>query len=298
MYKKTVPYIFAILTSLIISGCQIFDRQEDIPAWLIIDSVSVVDNPLVNAGALTEDIRDVWITVDDIRLGTFEMPTRIPVLEEGMHEIVISGGIIVSGISSLRTDYLYYEDDTFEIDLEQGGNYILEPVFRYKTTELQQIEVIEDFEDGENRMSATLPSDAKLERTSNPNLVKYGEGCGVMNFSDTTKIGTFRTNGKLILPQSGAAFLEMDILTDYSLTVGLYVNSLSTQSNGLDMVTFKPTDKKWKKFYVALDETLDEAYVLRNPESFYAYFRTEFGSSTLPREGVVLIDNVKVLFIK
>lgn len=290
---------FLFLTLLVLTtSCEVFDREEPIPSWIEVDVFEIRDNPSIAEGDLSEDIRDVWLTIDGERIGTFELPARIPVLDAGPHEIVVAPGIFVSGQTDLRDRYLFYKSDTFDIDLKAGETYKLEPETRYLNSSLQEILVIEDFEDGDDRMSTTGSTNAAFERVSDPNIVAYGDGCGVMYLNETVTNAVMRTNGTIGLPNSDAVFFELDIASDYYVQYGVYVNSL-TSDQAIDVYLMKPTGSdNWKKQYVGLGSTIQTAYGFYSPESFYIYAQAMYNADSLPKVGTVKIDNVKMLYVK
>lgn len=289
--------IFLLTLLVLISSCEVFDKEEPLPSWIEVDEFEMRDNPNIAEGSLTEDIKDVWLTIDGERIGTFELPARIPVLDEGPHEVVVAPGIFVSGITALRDRYLFYKADTFDMDLQAGQTYKLEPKSGYLNSSLQEIFVIEDFEDGDDRMALTGPSNATFERVSNPTIVEYGDGCGVMYLDENVTNAVVRTNGTLGLPNSEAVFFELDIASDYYIQYGVYVNSVSADQ-AIDVYLMKPTGSEWKKQYVGLGSTIQTAYGFYSPESFYIYAQAMYSADSLPKVGTVKIDNVKMLYVK
>ena len=184
------------------------------------------------------------------------------------------------------------------MNLQAGQTYKLEPKSGYLNSSLQEIIVIEDFEDGDDRISLTGPSNATFARVSDANIVEYGEGCGVMYLDENVTNAVMRTNGTLGLPNSEAVFLELDIASDYYIQYGVYVNSVSADQ-AIDVYLMKPTgSSNWKKQYVGLGSTIQTAYGFYNPESFYIYAQAMYSADSLPTVGTVKIDNVKMLYVK
>lgn len=299
MTYRTKPLLSLSFLVVFLSSCELFNPEEQLPAWIEVNSFTMVDNPLLNEGNLNADIQDVWLTIDGERIGTYELPARIPVLKEGSHKVVVAPGIIVSGTSALRDRYLYYDADTFEMELSANQTYVLEPVTRYKNSSQLEILMIEDFEDGDDRVSSTSASNAPFIRSADANFVKYGEGAGVMFLSDTVTNATIRTNGNIVFPRANnsAEFLEVDIYSDYWIQWGVYVNS-SVSDVAMDVYLMKPTGNTWKKQYIGFQSTIDEAYGYSYPESFYLYAKAMYSPDSLPVTGNLIIDNVKVLYVK
>lgn len=278
-----------------LSGCELINPEEAIPSWIEVDHFNLIDNPQLFEGELSENIVDAWISIDGNRIGTFELPCKIPVLEQGKHQIVVSAGVLVSGRAKLRYDYIYYSKDTFNLDLQPGQSYYLEPEISYVSSSLQNIIVIEDFENADDKIISANYSNAKFIRTSDQDLVEYGLGCGIQTIDDTVSNASFRSIGNLTLPQNGTVFLEIDYASDYPVEWGLYVNS-TTQDLSIEIITLKSSSGEWKKQYLALDSCLSVAFYNYHPESFYVYAKTLIEEG--PNSGNVRIDNVKVLFIE
>lgn len=297
MTYRTKPLLSLSFLVVLLSSCELFNPEEQLPAWIEVNSFTMVDNPLLNEGDLNADIQDVWLTIDGERIGTYELPARIPVLKEGAHQVVVAPGIIVSGTSALRDRYLYYDADTFDMELTADQTFVLKPITRYKNSTQLEVLLIEDFEDGDDRVSSTSASNAPFTRSADATFVKYGEGAGVMFLSDTVTNATIRTNGSLQLPQNGSVFMEVDVYSDYWVQWGVYVNS-SVSDAAMDVYLMKPTSETWKKQYIGLQSTIDEAYGYSYPESFYLYAKAIYTPDSLPVSGKMIIDNVKVLYVK
>jgi hypothetical protein len=291
------PLLSLSFILVFLGSCELFNTEEQLPAWIEVNAFTMVDNPLLNEGNLNADIQDIWLTIDGERIGTYELPARIPVLKEGIHQVVVAPGIIVSGTSALRDRYLYYDADTFEMELTADQTFVLDPITRYKNSTQLEVLLIEDFEDGDDRVSSTSASNAPFIRSADASFVKYGEGAGVMYLSDTVTNATIRTNGSLQLPQNGSVFMEVDVYSDYWVQWGVYVNSRVSDA-AMDVYIMKPTDETWKKQYIGLQSTIDEAYGYSYPESFYLYAKAIYSPDSIPTSGNVIIDNVKVLYVK
>ncbi|MEX2597091.1 MAG: hypothetical protein WEC59_09215 [Salibacteraceae bacterium] len=293
------PIFLILLIGLMLesASCTLLDKPEQIPAWLKIDSFQLVDNPNVDEGSLSHDITDAWVFIDDEMIGIFELPARIPILDEGKHTLLIGPGVKVSTISTLRDNYAFYEAYESEVNLIPDETINLTPTTRYRDLNgVYSYILVEDFEDNFLDMEDVSGSDAEIVRTTNPNFVFEGNGSGLLEISDTATAAGIKTSNTYKLPQQGrAVFLEFDYYTEFPLVVGVHIENTGARSQTIDYLTLRRDSSgavNFKKAYVALQSTLAQA---TNLESAYIYFLPDFFAPGTNNSGIVLIDNVKIM---
>jgi hypothetical protein len=288
-----------ILFGVAISSCTLLDREEPLPAWLVIDSISVQDNPNITEGSVRSDITDAWVFIDDEMIGIYELPTEIPILDEGTHRLLIGPGIKVSTISTLRDNYLFYTAFSSEVTLVPGEKIRLEPSVMYRDEDDQyKYIVVEEFEDSFLELEANTNSDAGIRRTTDDAYVYEGNGSGVIQITDTNESVWIRTSEDFVLPQEGKfVYLEMDYYTEFDLVIGVHINNGPVSDQNVNYLTLKANESgniEWKKAYIALTDALSEG---RNMQSAYIYFLPDL-VATSKTEGLVLLDNIKILYQK
>ncbi|MEQ9187090.1 MAG: hypothetical protein RLP15_05095 [Cryomorphaceae bacterium] len=289
--------IAALAAMFATSSCDLVDRDEPIPAWIRIDSMSLVDNPDVNEGELSHNITDAWVFIDDELIGIFELPTEVPILDEGNHELLIGPGIKVSTISTLRDNYLFYNAYSTKVKLIPGEKETITPIVSYRDESTNfTYKVVEEFEDVFIELSANTNSDADIQRTTDASLVKYGYGAGLIEITDTTSAAWIRTTEDFVLPQMGKiVYLELDYYTQYDLVVGVHINQNVLADQNVNYLILKASESEepeWKKAYVALTSVLAQP---TDMESAYIYFLPDILSSNR-ESGIVLLDNIKLLY--
>lgn len=143
-----------IITFLLIGGvlicvsCQKFDNKQEIPAYIKIDKFNLSTQEVLE-GANSTSISDAWVYVDEKLLGVYELPAKIPVLENGLHRLRICPGVKFNGNSDLRGIYpLYTQYDNREADLKIDGILECTPNIEYEKN--IDIEFNESFENGNN----------------------------------------------------------------------------------------------------------------------------------------------------
>lgn len=301
LLKKLMNIKVDLLSALLLlfigfSSCSLFDKTEPTPAWIRIEKIDLVDNPSVNEGSLSNDITDAWVYIDDNIIGMFELPANIPILEEGQHQLLVGPGIKVSAISTLRDNYLFYEAYETTVNLIPGEVLTVEPQVRYRDEGVNYLYyVVEDFEDSFIEMSAISGSDVSILRTTDPQYTFEGKGSGIVRISDTTSAVGFRTSENIQFSINGkAVYLEIDYYTEFDLTIGLHIDNGPLSAQTLDYLTLKASDSgdiKWRKVYIALTSVLSRA---TNFQFGYVYFVPNINEGA-PKNGVVLIDNIKIM---
>ncbi|MGM0567190.1 MAG: hypothetical protein ACQESX_10570 [Bacteroidota bacterium] len=242
-------YLFfsIILASLILSSCDKDDNSQEIPSYIRIDSIMLNTNPGVAEGALSHNITDAWVYVNNRLVGAFELPAVFPVLEEGDVEIMIKAGIKMNGVSETRIPYPFYSDyKTSGVTLTPGETTLVEPSVAYDDNSIFPWK--ESFDNEEIRVK--IEGDTTIQRI-------YGDeafdnnGSGRIVLEDSATFFEITSDTGYVLPQNGEpSFLEMDFKTNRQITTGLYAeNPASSNQNAI--VVLNPTDE-WKKIYINL----------------------------------------------
>ena len=123
------------------------DLKAPIPAFLTINDVSV--NPTPSQGSSSDNITDVKVFINDQSLGSFELPTSIPIQNTGPVNLKVRAGIQKNGQSSDKDDYPFYT--TYEVDTTfiPENEMVLNPEVNYfNSTIFGTIWKGEDFESG------------------------------------------------------------------------------------------------------------------------------------------------------
>jgi len=276
-----------VLWLLFSGGCELFDAQEQIPAYIRIESIDLIDNPDVVEGTLSNRIVDAWIFIDDKLIGAFELPCTVPVLLTGEHEIAVYAGIYLNGVKTTRVYYPFYDPWKEKITLSPDSITTLSPKVSYSTS--IKLPLHETFELGGVLIEEGLKSLAKLEKTDLASEVFQGNYSGkiVLNSTDTIWEGVSIQPYKL--PSAGGhVFVELDYKTDADILVGLYAIKASTILQ-LEVAGILPRSD-WSKIYINLTPT-----VFRHNDAieFKLFFGSVKPSDTT--EAKLLIDNVKLI---
>lgn len=310
--RFTVLLASLLFTAFIIGSCQKFEGDQTVPAYIRIDSISLVTD-YEEEGAPTHNITDAWVYINNQAIGAYELPAVFPVLEKGLTEVRIDPGIKLNGIAALRTVYPFYRPIVQDVMLVEGEEVNLgqdtlftgdEAIpYTITTSYYDNLEFVwmEDFEDPSLSLDSTSKSLTDITRTepaNNPEafLSSYSKYSGLMILTEDDYIIDVATNvgneDGFVLPQVGqSVFLEVDYKNNNYFTAGFYARTLS-QIIQQPVLNMNPTDE-WKKIYVNLTPGVSS---ISNAVDFNVFF------GSIKESGVdeprILIDNVKLIHFK
>lgn len=272
--------IFLVLFLLI--GC---DKEEKVPAYLSINSMSLTSNYLV-VGTASHNIKDAWVYIDGQVLGVYELPARFPVLSEGRHSLNIAAGIFVDGVSATRTKYPFYNFYDTIIDFVAGQTLALPAPIPVKYFEGQTYTWYEDFEGTGFTFIANPSSDVQIIGTTDDVF----EGTGSAKFtltSDDPKFDGQMQDGYAIVTQN-STFLELNYKTEQPFSVGMRVSTgVSTKTVYVATVN---TSAAWNKIYIDLSKVVNEN---QSADLFRVYIYAELSSGR--SQSIVYLDNFKLI---
>jgi hypothetical protein len=296
-YGRYIRFWFLVFAGFyMFSSCLKFRGEQEIPAYIKVDSFNLVANPLIEEGVLTQNISDVWVFVDGKSLGCFELPTVIPVLESGNHQLILAPGVIFNGISGTRGQYPYlkpYKDVSFNFIIDSV--ITVTPVVHYYDNTV--FTWIEDFEDGYVSLEPTNNSDTSIQQLINtPTSPLYGHITGIGYLDNERRILECATNADqsigFELPASSIpVFLEMDYNTNNHLSIGMFVQLTDGQLIQYPMVIVNPSGEVWKKIYINFTPLTNRYH---NAAYYNIFVRADKFDDV--SEPVVKFDNFKLLF--
>ncbi|MCD4790740.1 MAG: hypothetical protein K8R37_12135 [Bacteroidales bacterium] len=298
MIKEGNIFILVFLVLLfLISGtsCDKFEGSQTIPAYIQVDTFCLKPNPSIDEGALTQNITDVWVYVDDQIIGVFELPAIVPVLAEGNHKLTLYAGVKYNGMSGTRGPYPFYEPYITDCDFIVDSIKIIIPSISYYSNTF--FAWIEDFEGGSISLQSTNNSDTSLQFIyHDPVSPDFGHASGAGYLDGQHTILECATHSDepgegYILPGATApVFLEMDYNINNYLIVGLFIYDIGVQITQHPVVVLNPTDGIWKKIYINFTPS-----VTGYPQADYfnVYIRADKDSSVeLP---ALKLDNIKLI---
>jgi len=292
IYRKTLPFLsLLIIISLTHTSCEKFSGDQEIPAYLSIDSIYLTTN-FSSQGTNSQNITDSWIYVDDVLIGAFQMPARVPVLYNGIHTVTIFPGIKKNGIASTRVSYQYYQPIVTKIRLTPDSTTklkVLKTVYQNSASFVW----LENFEGIAFSLDTTKRSSAYIQKTPADSPLTFkdeGSHSGMVVLDSTHDFFEAQTHDEYPIP-AAPVYLEMNFNINTILTLGVVVYG-TTNLYQVPIINLNPTNNTWKKIYVDLTTSLNS----------YSGFSYRIYLGTFKAEGVaqnlLLFDNFKILTLK
>ncbi len=283
--KTNIIFLFPFILILLLSACKMDSLEAPIPGYLHIDKILVKNLP-PRSDTATSQIVDSWVYINDQLLGSFELPTTIPIQDLGKVNLKIRGGILNNGISNSRIAYPFYEQYEVDTVFNPEEELKISPVVTYSDkTEFEEPWSGEDFESSIN-FENHPNSDTVLIRETDKNKVKKGNASGAAYLdAEMTFFEAYTPTFSNIPRGTSPVYLELDYKCTHDIVISVYYNNRSIQ---LPIVNLR-AKALWNKVYVELRPVFTELSTAQNFNLAIGY--------TKPKgvQGELLIDNVKLL---
>lgn len=279
-----------IITSLLFS-CNKFDKSEVRPAFLKIDSFNLTTD-YSTEGSNSNKISDAIVYIDDELIGTFDLPTIVPITKLGSRVITIYPGIKKNGISVDRERYPFYTEYELSQNLESDSTYIIEPNITYKDDILIWFE---DFEDPSYKLNP-YQSDTTITIATSPTNELFEGDAGLIYMNSDNYQCEMRTNepsfNNMPTNLSTAGYIELDYSSNFALEVGVLANQIEGDLyERSPLITLNATGNTWNKTYLYLP---DASNFFSGAPELDIYFRVLNPNET---DGIkIYVDNIKVIF--
>ena len=281
--------VYLIFLMGLLLSCDIFDKEEDIPGFIYIDSADL--STTTGQGANSSSIIDVTAYANNEFLGTFELPATIPVLTTGDIDLVIAPGIKNNGMVSDRKMYPFYEFYRKKFTVIPDAVVPIEPdssiTFKYYNEGLHFY--IEDFEaTGYDLVEASTSNAILNQITSPPENVKNGYTLEVLLNSEHNHFEVRTDWGLTNLPKGSNMYLEIDFKGSIPLEIGIITASpVVKKIFALGLVP----QKDFTKVYIDLTEKISREVATTH---FEIYFEAQLPSGKESAE--LYIDNIKFIY--
>ncbi|MBN1198247.1 MAG: hypothetical protein JXA23_02765, partial [Bacteroidales bacterium] len=110
--------VWMVLLLAIFSGCEKFKGDQTIPAYITIDSIYLSTSPSIQ-GSASAAITDAWVFINDVQIGTFQLPARFPVLHQGTQTVKVLPGIKQNGVAATRASYPFFAPVEITVELNE-----------------------------------------------------------------------------------------------------------------------------------------------------------------------------------
>lgn len=294
--KHSFLFLILLALSVFIVSCNDFEGEQEIPAYLAIDSIAVKINSGAE-GSASHALTDAWVYIDDQLMGSFELPALIPVLLSGKHRVILRPGFKMNGMVEFRTY------NPFFTQIEQTVDFLMEKTVHLKGTEVNgkivhffsyrsdtKFPWSENFNDESITLDSTNKSTTYFQLTETGTLSTFeGAHSGRIVLNSDSTVFEVATNEEMALPKHGEpVFLEMDYKNTNTFTVGIFAitpDMIIQQP----VLVLNPTDR-WKKVYINLSPTVSSFTKAIKYKIFFGAVKDKELAS-----GEVLIDNIKLV---
>jgi len=272
--------------SLLAASCSKTGYEVDRPSYLEINSIDLT-SVLATEGSDAHRIIDAWVFIDDISIGTFELPATVPLLEEGDHKVNIWGGIKVNGISTDRGIYPFYKSYEISHYFTTGATSTLNPIVTYHSN--IQFAWIEDFDLGSSMVKSGL-SDTMMVLKSVDTMASLGLKSAVVYLDQTNNYFEARTSqGYFTPPQGLPVYLEISYKTENQFSVGVYKHTVNGTEKVNAFLNIR-ANSAWNTMYI---ELTDYMKVHTDAISFEVYFSATLEAGLA--SSTIYIDNAKLI---
>lgn len=296
--NKTKYLAILLVVVSVFAGCNNFDGDQTIPAYIKIEGFDLVENPNLsvpqNDGFLTNEIKDVWVYVDNTFVGAFPLPCSVPVLYEGKHKVDIRPGVLYNGMQGTREAYPFYTTIVDSLELVPGKEVkFTKREIMYNQTKCQFPNLYELFESPYTGFELADVTDDIAERMTviSNDSVSYGNACGAIYFSSEGKNKYISIDSVYCTNHNGTV-LELDYHSNIPFEVGIYGKNPSSSSYQYvsAMRVIPNAGKGWQKMYILLNKVWSN---LSYPNYYRFYF--EAVNPDGKTNTFIHLDNIKIV---
>jgi len=281
-------YLLSIFIISTFAGCEILNPDEEIPAYLFIDSITLNTN-ISAEGSKSSNVKDVWCFINDDFAGAFELPVTIPIVHGGTAKVSLFGGIFKNGSSGSRESYPFYTALDTTLNLGGGANYNLNPVLKY--TSFADFAVVDDFELG--TVFVKENGDTNILVTADPQQVFEGSKSGLIYLDNSHFSFEGATTDKYQLPAGGnTVYVELNYKCNKDFQIGMFghggVVSIKQYTH---IISEKP---EWNKIYLDFTSVVGGMKANYNTTEYQVMIKVnkQAGES----DSWVYLDNFKLIY--
>lgn len=281
--KKAIVFIL-LLTTVVQYGCRKRDLQT--PSYMHVAKVEQFSKP--GQGTTIHDIHYVYTLINDNSIGTYLVPTTVPVLHVGAQNVearpmikrLAREGYYPYSMLKNYSQLLNFNE--LEVDT-------LRPVFEYHDN--VDFKWMEDFDDNDASLQFRGGTFDTFYIQNDPTHSQDGSSYLYIPMGSGEQFFEIESVDLFDLPMDGREiYLEIDYKTNVPFTIGLFATSTAFVQ-ALPTATPFATDGEWRKAYVYLT---DDIFTLPDKTTrFRVFFRSANAEVANPE---IFIDNIKLLF--
>lgn len=286
-----IRHLFSIiLFSFLFSACNLVNPKEQIPTYLHLEPF-VFNNADSNVtGSSFHAIPSVKVAVDDITVGTFDLPCTIPLMMSKTSVAQIIPQVTNQGLKSYVFSYPFYSSDTVTVQYNPGKVQNYTPKTRYApdlTSTAFRMKI--NFEEG--LLFRRLSGDTSFVLEKDPAKVIEGQYSAALYVNQDRKASENISSNYFESPQS-ECYLEIEYRCTVPFTIGLQGEKTDGTVYAEYFAGFYPKDQR-NKVYIELG-SFTKKYA--SYPKFYIILRANLNDEDGKyKEGYVIIDNIKVI---
>lgn len=282
-YLKGVIFL---LTGFVLHSCSIVEPPSPTPTYVSIESVQLTTD-YATQGSNASKISDAWILIDGVYLGTFPLPCKFPISGTGTHKITVKAGIVIDGISGMRSAFPKYANfDTTINDMVAAKTYSIHPIVRYES--YVTFPIMEDFDDASLNLVKTTQGNTAITIITPPDPNVFEGNSGKVTLVDTNTVFEVAGNLPYYLPVTALSYVELNYKSDIDFVVGTYITTSSVTK--WELLSIRASNS-WKKIYINLN---DLGGVISSGVAYNIYLRAEKPANVTTAN--LYFDNFKVVY--
>ncbi|TND08055.1 MAG: hypothetical protein FD123_2609 [Bacteroidetes bacterium] len=277
------PALLLFFAAVSLTTCKLIDPAEDVPAYIHIDHIDLVNVNTATQGTSQQQITEAWVYVDNELIGAFELPATLPVLFEGEHIIRVAAGVKQNGLSSTRAIYPFMKFYNETVNLQRGNTVTLQPQVEYfPGTSFPWLEGFED----PGLSLIDIPSAPFQNILEKDSYAFEGSFSGFVRLTSDTFDCEVKSAGNFVLPTDGTpVWLELHYQCNNPFVVGVVTNTNE----------FRPwievdTSAAWNKIYIDLTTVCSRQPIASTIQVYIAMQKTADIA-----EARIYLDNIKLL---
>jgi hypothetical protein len=274
-----------LVAGLACYGCDIINPDDPVPAYVHIGDIPLSVEP--GQGTASEAITEAWFYAGGDFLGAYSLPATIPVIGEGLTEILVFPGVTVNGITATPDIYPFYSRYEVVTDLQPLETTTLSPATSYLTQ--TQFTIVDGFETA-NIFVDNLDGDPETFVVMSAKDVFEGERSGYIALSSDhgfIEVASVPIIEDLPL-NGGPVYLELNYKNNTELAVGLVGHAQGIPPTTYTVLTLRKR-ATWNKIYINLTEALIQSRL----SGYQLLLRASHDPENTISE--IFIDNLKLV---
>ncbi len=279
-------YLLLLLIVPVMFSCDIINPEEQIPTYVKIDGIRVVDK---DGNEITSKVTSASISYGNSSLislvGVFRLPMITPVLANEKGDLYILPGVDNDGRIGQSYKYPFYRQAVDTLDFLPGDT-VDYGIVTCKMLDTFRADLNDDFENGSSFVIEGPDSAAETQIQNT--IVASGSQALELSLMEPQEYAYYVSSRPLELKYNKATYLEFDYYSDKDFGVVVFYFDKASQSYKEFNLLGVRGKSEWNKMYVNL---IDEI-------SIFGATKLRVGFKLLrkePGEMKVYLDNVKFM---